>query len=344
MAIASDRIINRPENAALFRSGAKRMNEAGRPTIAVFMSAYDEPQEWVRQSIDSALAQTWQNVHLYIVFDNPSGDLEDYLDERACDSRITLIKNERNLGVVGSQNAALRRITEDYIARLDADDIALPTRLEREMAFMEMHDLDFVMSAAASIDDQGSVLGLKETPDLLTENFIEIERITNLSIHSSWLVKRSVYGKLKGYRCVDCCEDYDFLLRSLQAGIKVGRIADPLVCYRFHEGSISADGYRIQRNIARILNDSFKRGIEIASISPEDMNRRGRETDSFNDEELSEARGLLGDFSVLYSQGRLSAAAVHALKGCFVSKAFRSVFFEEAMRQAKLKYALRKLR
>ena len=99
------------------------MNEAGRPTIAVFMSAYDEPQEWVRQSIDSALAQTWQNVHLYIVFDNPSGDLEDYLDERACDSRITLIKNERNLGVVGSYSAALRRITEDYIARLDADDI-----------------------------------------------------------------------------------------------------------------------------------------------------------------------------------------------------------------------------
>lgn len=319
------------------------MSEVDRPTIAILMSAYDEPQEWLRQSIDSVLNQTWRNVHLYIVFDNPSGALEIYLEERACDPRITLIKNEKNLGLVGSLNTGLERVTEGFVARLDADDAAAPTRLEREMTFMMGNGLDFVMSAAASMDDPSTVLGLKGTPDLVGEEFATIEKIANLSIHSSWLLKRSVFDELGGYRSVDYCEDYDFLLRSLQAGVKVGRIADPLVCYRFHESSISSGAYRAQRNIARILNESFKDGRSIASLQPTELNSRGHEADSFDDKSLSEARDRLGAFSVLYAQGKLPSAAFLALKGCASNKAFRSVFFEEVARQIKLRSALRKL-
>lgn len=311
-----------------------------RPTIAVLMSAYDEPEDWVRQSIDSVLAQTWENIHLYLVFDKPSGALEAYLEQRANDPHITLIKNSENLGLVGSLNTGLAQIAEDYVARLDADDAAAPTRLEREMAFMKEHDLRFVMSAAASMDDPETVLGLKGIPDLLTDDLANIERIANLSIHSSWLLERSVFEEMGGYRSVDHCEDYDFLLRCLQACIPVGRISDPLISYRFHESSISAGNYRVQRNIARILNDAYRNDREISALVPAELNEQGRNMNAFGDEALSAARDRLGEFSILFSQGKLSSAAILALGGCFTSRAFRSIFFEEVVRQLKLRRAL----
>ena len=92
--------------------------------IAVIMTAYNEEKEWVCECMDSVLGQTYDNLHLYVLLDNPDNDvLKDLLKSyEEKDSRVSFFVNEKNLGLVRSLNKLLDIVTEKYIARMDAED------------------------------------------------------------------------------------------------------------------------------------------------------------------------------------------------------------------------------
>lgn len=120
--------------------------DMARPKISVLMSVYKEPLEWLHQSIDSILQQTFQEFEFIIVNDNPDrGDaislLTDYAEK---DARIKLLFNEVNIGLTKSLNKGLVVAKGKYIARMDADDISLPERFEKQIAYMDEH-LDVVV-------------------------------------------------------------------------------------------------------------------------------------------------------------------------------------------------------
>ena len=93
--------------------------------IGVIMSAYNENIDWVRESVDSILKQTYSNLKLYITLDNPDNcELRELLEYyESTDDRVRLIKNEHNLGLVTCLNKMINIVDEDIIARMDADDI-----------------------------------------------------------------------------------------------------------------------------------------------------------------------------------------------------------------------------
>ena len=109
--------------------------------LSVLMCVYKEPIGWIDEAINSILEQTFQNFEFLIINDNPNDRrLSDYLNEKsASDSRIRIITNPENFGLTKSLNIGLAHVHGKYIARMDADDISMPTRFEKQVAFLEKH-------------------------------------------------------------------------------------------------------------------------------------------------------------------------------------------------------------
>jgi glycosyltransferase involved in cell wall biosynthesis len=109
------------------------------PTISVVMSVYNEKTEWMRESVDSILNQTFSDFEFIIINDNPTRIensllLEEY---RKKDSRIIVLANGQNMGLTKSLNKGIKTAKGKYIARMDADDISLPKRFEKQVNVME---------------------------------------------------------------------------------------------------------------------------------------------------------------------------------------------------------------
>jgi glycosyltransferase involved in cell wall biosynthesis len=103
------------------------------------MSVYNEKTEWMSESIDSILQQTFPDFEFIIINDNPARSensllLEEY---RKKDNRIIVLTNEQNIGLTKSLNKGIKIARGKYIARMDADDISLPKRFEKQIKVME---------------------------------------------------------------------------------------------------------------------------------------------------------------------------------------------------------------
>ncbi len=111
------------------------------PAVSVLMSVYNEPIEWIQEAIDSIIHQTFTDFEFIIVNDNPKRkELATSLVVNAeKDNRITVISNAENIGLTKSLNIGLKHCKGKYIARMDADDISLPQRFEKQYSYMSFH-------------------------------------------------------------------------------------------------------------------------------------------------------------------------------------------------------------
>src|SRR5215510_6043019 len=103
--------------------------------VSVLMPAYNA-ERFIRSSVRSVLSQTFTDFEL-IVVDDHSTDATPELLRSFSDHRLRVIRMEHNLGVVGAINRAAREARGRYIARMDADDISMPTRLAKQKAFLD---------------------------------------------------------------------------------------------------------------------------------------------------------------------------------------------------------------
>ncbi|MEG0366574.1 MAG: glycosyltransferase [Coprobacillus sp.] len=230
--------------------------------ISVIMSTYNEPLEQIRMSIDSILKQTHNNLQFIIVIDNPLNHglvslLEQY---EGGDSRIKLLKNDKNMGLTKSLNRMLTHVDGDYVARMDADDVAVNTRLEMQLEFTLSHDCDMIGSNIVKISSAG-----EEIVKFIFPEFIEESTIFhgNPIAHPTWFLKREVFDLLGGYRDMPLCEDYDFLLRAFSAGFKIRNIQEYLLFYRLSPSGISQSNLLKQRLSSLYLVENYARINEV---------------------------------------------------------------------------------
>ena len=116
------------------------------PIVSVILTAYKEPLSWFRDALQSISTQTFKNLEILVVLDNPEDEtLTDYLEDITLkDSRIRLIKNDVNLGLAGSLNKAIPLTKGKYLCRMDADDIARPYRIEKQLEHLERTNYDLI--------------------------------------------------------------------------------------------------------------------------------------------------------------------------------------------------------
>lgn len=122
--------------------------------ISVVMPTYNTPVGILKEATESILGQTFRDFEFIIVDDGSTNDPRSYLEGLA-DERIRLIRNPENIGITKSLNIGFSAARGKYIARMDADDISLPERLEKQLAFMERHP-DVIVCGSA-VRDFGAV-------------------------------------------------------------------------------------------------------------------------------------------------------------------------------------------
>lgn len=229
-----------------------------KPTISVIMSTYNESIEEIQKSTESILMQSYDDFEFIIVIDNPNNScIIKYLSE-IHDDRVKIIKNTQNIGLVASLNKALDVAEGKYIARMDADDISDTNRLEEQLQYLIQNNLDIVGTYIDYIDENDKLLPINfnflTDSDMIKRNIL----IENQIVHPTYFVKREVYEKLKGYRSINYCEDYDFLLRANKLGFKMGNYPKICLHYRIRKESISRNHTYDQKMITKYLIDHYE--------------------------------------------------------------------------------------
>ena len=229
--------------------------------ITVLMSTYNETEEDLRKSIDSILQQHYRHIEFLIINDNPANEmlarvLEEYQNQ---DSRVRVIPNEKNMGLVASLNRGWRLASGEYIARMDADDISLPDRLEQQMLFMQANDYDFVGAGIQYIDEKGDIISSLFTFPQTPESIREVTKKTDCVPHPTWLIKKAVMQALDGYRDIPCCEDYDFVLRAQQKGFLLGNLQALGLYYRVRSTGLSRSNWARQTLTTEFLAKNWDR-------------------------------------------------------------------------------------
>ena len=166
------------------------------PAISVIMSTYHEEEIFLRKAIESVLAQTFTDFEFLIAVDDPQHDaLIDILKEYANrDSRIRLHINKENMGLSASLNALLEEATGEYIARMDADDISMPNRLEKQIMYMKKTQADMISCDVDVIDEHDNTIqkmtNLPSTDAKIKKKLCINNCMTNISISRSNLYRQ----------------------------------------------------------------------------------------------------------------------------------------------------------
>jgi glycosyltransferase involved in cell wall biosynthesis len=210
--------------------------------ISVIMSVYNERSEWLTQAIDSILNQTYSFIEFIIILDNPNNFeakniIESYVKK---DKRIIFIENESNLGLVKSLNKAIKISKGDYIARMDADDISLDTRLQTEIKYLSnMDNIGLVASNIIYMNEDNEFL-YKSNYTRIKDGELKKSVLKHDPFpHPTWMIKREVLEELKCYREINSAEDFDFICRAIIRNIGCDIIEEPLLYYRLRSNSIT---------------------------------------------------------------------------------------------------------
>ncbi|MBP5616162.1 MAG: glycosyltransferase, partial [Alphaproteobacteria bacterium] len=109
-----------------------------KPKVSVLMPVYQTPEMYLREAMESILAQTYTDFEFLILDDCPEESVEDIVKSYQ-DSRIRYFKNETNIGISSSRNKLIDLSRGEYLAVMDHDDVAMPKRFEKEVTFLDEH-------------------------------------------------------------------------------------------------------------------------------------------------------------------------------------------------------------
>lgn len=140
-----------------------------RDVVSVIMPSYNTAK-YIAESIESVINQTYPHWELIIVDDCSTDDTDSVVAKYLSDERIRYLKNEKNSGAAISRNYALREAKGKWIAFLDSDDVWLPEKLEKQIAFMVEKDCSFSYTNYEEIDENSNLLGVMVTgPKCITQ-------------------------------------------------------------------------------------------------------------------------------------------------------------------------------
>jgi glycosyltransferase involved in cell wall biosynthesis len=235
------------------------------PFVSVLMPAYNAAR-YVAEAVESILNQSYTNFEFLIVDDGSTDDTPEILKRYAHrDPRIHLISRP-NTGLVVALNEMLAKARGEYIARMDADDIALDMRFEKQVTYLNNHpECVLVGSRVQIIDPEGgelTVLGQALSHEQIVDDFLANRG--QIIYHPAVMFRRQVVMDLGGYddEMVEA-EDLDLFLRLAEVG-RIINLPEPLLKYREHlkkSGRVRAE--RVEHYSRMIINNARKRrGME----------------------------------------------------------------------------------
>lgn len=299
--------------------------------ISIIMSTYKEEENLLRESIESILNQTYKDFEFIIILDFPDNNLHKKIIEEysKIDNRIRFFVNEKNIGLTGSLNRGLSLAKGEYIARMDADDISLPYRLERQLEYIKKNQYDLIGGITQMIDEDGnSIYSIQKVPT----DFNKIKKALRYGqciAHPTWLGRKEVFDYLNGYRNIPLCEDFDFTLRVVLNGFKISNLNETVLKYRMTKNSISRNNLYDQYLYMKYITNEYSNG-NIASVEnakeyvKNHLNKK-------NAEKYLEANVIFNRMLQEMTDKKIIGFAIDGFKLLFTSKYYLDKIYRFAM-------------
>lgn len=219
-----------------------------KPRVSVIMGIYN-CAPYLQEALDSLYNQTFQNFEI-ILCEDGSKDNTYEIAKRNADAHpnIKLLRNERNMGLNITLNNCLAVAEGEYIARMDGDDVSLPTRFEKEVDFLDSHSEYAIVSCPMIYFDENGEFargkaGGEQTKDVL-----------NYGVpfcHAPCMVRKEAYDAVGGYAVDDRLlryEDYNLWMKMFAAGFRGYNISECLYAMRDDRNAISRRTFKSRLN------------------------------------------------------------------------------------------------
>lgn len=217
------------------------MDTASQPLISVIMPVYNSAK-YLQEAVVSILGQTLADFELILIDDGSTDDSSATLEYfRKNDARVIVQRHSKNQGVAAALNTGLASARGRYIARMDADDISLPERFEKQVDFLDNHvEIDIVGSTVILVDEHGKKISVLPVPldslairwaGLLSAAFMH----PTIMLRHSFLVEHGIKYSVTR----DPLEDFAFFSQLLEFA-HGSNFSEPLLLYRIHPASVTS--------------------------------------------------------------------------------------------------------
>ncbi len=226
-----------------------------RPFVSVLLPVYNG-EKYLKDCIDSVLNQTYSDFE-FVILDDGSFDSTESIISNYTDSRIRYIKNQHNLKLIATLNKAIELCEGKYIARIDADDLMHPNRLQKQVYFLETNVEYVLVGSAVRLIKEGveeeSIRYYTEHDDIVFSMLFYCS-----FIHPSLLIRKSIINENKLYFDSDFihAEDYELWTRIVTFG-KVANLPEKLTSYRIHSEQISQQHIEYQKKQMLLIRNKF---------------------------------------------------------------------------------------
>ncbi len=260
---------------------------AGTPRVSVLMSVYNS-QSYLREAMGSILSQSFSDFEFLIINDG-SKDKSLQIIKSYKDPRIRLIDRD-NWGLTASLNQGIQLARGQYIARQDSDDVSVPERFEKEVAFLDSHP------KVGMVGSNYTITNLKGKPIVTTNVFthpddLKLTQITcNQFGHGSVMMRKSVLDKIGGYDpTVGYVEDYDLWTRISRVA-DIANFEEPLYLYKSNDQGVSLQNQELQIKQTFAVRDKafehfmkYRRQYRLISYHPSGKNYKDRKATLYRD-------------------------------------------------------------
>ena len=210
---------------------------------------YYKKKNYIVQSVESAISQTYRNLEIIIIYDNESDSELDYIKSlRNRDFRIKLIINETNIGAGESRNKGIKFSKGKYISFLDADDLWEKNKIKTQLLFMQNGKCSISHTSYKMINEENNLIGNRKARNFY--NYKDIIKSCDIGLSSVMLKKEIMSNDIK-FSNLKTKEDFYLWLKILKKGIKIFAIDEELLTWRKTKNSLS--GSTFQK-----LSDGFK--------------------------------------------------------------------------------------
>lgn len=226
--------------------------------ISVLMGLFNCSQT-LGEALDSLLAQTYQNFKI-ILCDDGSSDgtyavAKSYADKH---DNIVLIKNEKNMGLNYTLNHCLEYADTEYCARMDGDDISIPTRFEKEINFLDEHpEYDIVTTPMKHFDENGIY---REGKGGFEPKLTDFPKFSPFC-HAPCMVRTKAYKAVGGYTVAENLlreEDYHLWIKMYVQGFRGYTLEEPLYMMRDDRNAAKRRSFKVRKNEAYVKHLAVK--------------------------------------------------------------------------------------
>ncbi len=210
------------------------------PRVSVVMPVLNPDADYLGRAVDSILGQTFGDFELLVIEDPSSRSAAPVLAQRQ-DLRIRYIVNLERTSLVDQLNRGLAEARGELVARFDADDLCEPDRLEKQVAFLDVHpQIGVLGTQLAILDGEGRLCGRRDYPCDHDAIAGALARFNALA-HPSVMFRKHLVVEAGGYnhRYLGN-EDYELWCRLVARGVRLANLRAALVRYRIHPGALKS--------------------------------------------------------------------------------------------------------